>query len=139
MYLQEVDPYDGAQVQALYELLKERTPIESISHKEMPSFEQHGRFVRSKPYEHWYLIRSSAEFRYDDLGSIYLTRQDEIGLHLFTRHRGCGYGTMAMLELMKLCPRHRYLANINPMNGISKDFFAKHGFAPIQVTMELTK
>ena len=34
----------------LYDLLKERTPTVSISHKALPSFKEHCRFVASHPY-----------------------------------------------------------------------------------------
>ena len=33
----------------LYELLKSRDPRTNISHKSMPSFEEHIKFVKSKP------------------------------------------------------------------------------------------
>ena len=33
----------------LYKLLKGRNPKENISHKEIPSYKQHVKFVKSKP------------------------------------------------------------------------------------------
>ncbi len=64
----------------LYDLLKERRPAESISHRRMPSWEEHCRFVDSRPYQFWYLIDGGDEF----LGAIYLTeRLSEIGWWIF--------------------------------------------------------
>ena len=40
----------------LHQLLEEREPEANISHKAMPSWEEHVRFVESKPYEAWYFI-----------------------------------------------------------------------------------
>ena len=36
----------------LYELLSERDPVANISHKQMPTYDEHIRFVTSKPYLH---------------------------------------------------------------------------------------
>ena len=58
----------------LYNLLKERDPKANISHKKMPTFKQHEKFMDSKPYSKWYVIMGSEE----KLGSIYLTKESEI-------------------------------------------------------------
>lgn len=117
----------------LYDLLKERTPDQSISHRRMPSFADHWLFVFSAPYEAWYILDDGAEW----MGSIYLTRQDEIGIHLRQGTRHKGLGSEAITLLMKNHPRKRYLANINPANETSIAFFEKHGFSHIQNTYEL--
>ena len=62
----------------LYELLKHRDRRANISHKKMPSFTQHVKFVLSKPYARWYVIIRNKE----NIGSIYLTRSDEIGIFI---------------------------------------------------------
>ena len=43
-------------VDFLYEILSERTTNENISHKEMPTYKKHVKFVLSKPYKKWYII-----------------------------------------------------------------------------------
>ena len=65
----------------LYELLKQRDPRANISHKKMPSFKQHENFIRSKPYSKWYIIQSSK----NDVGSIYLSKNNEIGISLLKK------------------------------------------------------
>ena len=58
----------------LYKLLSERIPKENISHKKMPSFLQHKKFIKSKPYSYWYIIFLEK----NKIGTIYLTNINEI-------------------------------------------------------------
>jgi RimJ/RimL family protein N-acetyltransferase len=118
---------------ALYRLMAERTPDESISHRSMPSWDAHLEFIASCPYNAWYLLKVHEDF----VGSVYLTHQDEIGVFVFEEHRHCGYGSRAVAALMAQHPRTRYLANINPANKRSKALFNKLGFRHIQETYEL--
>lgn len=110
----------------LYELLQQRTPEQAISHKEMPSWHEHTLFVNSKPYKDWFIIYNY----YKPVGSIYLSKHDEIGLFIHKNHQGCGYGRAALNLLLDLCPENTYYANINPKNENSKRFFHSYGFVP---------
>ena len=40
----------------LYDLLKNRNPRANISHKKLPSFAKHIKFIESRPYSKWYII-----------------------------------------------------------------------------------
>lgn len=113
----------------LWELLQERTPEQSISHKEMPSWGRHCVFVESHPYIAWYLIEVD-----EIVGAVYLTRMDEIGIFIFKEHHGKGYGTQAVKMLMEKHPRDKFLANMNPENYKSSGMFRKLGFKHIQNT-----
>lgn len=126
-------------VQFLYDLLAERDPIANISHREMPTPEQHLNFVKSMPYWVWYLIEECTTHEWFPVGSIYLTRQDEIGLQLKRDWVFGGRGRAAIDQLMVLNPRSRYLANIAFTNPASQEFFKRLGFTPIQVTYELRR
>lgn len=117
----------------LYELLGERTPEQSISHKGMPSFEEHCEFVDSNPYPYWYFIHD--EDGAGIVGSIYLTDSREIGISIFEQFRGNGYATKAIQGLIKHHPG-RFLANINPANQASINLFKKFGARHIQNTYE---
>lgn len=119
----------------LFELLQERDPRANISHKKMPIYEKHVKFITSKPYSKWYVIKSGKH----NLGSIYLTKNDEIGIFIKKNVQKRGIGKNALRLLMKLNPRSRYLANVNPKNLKSIQFFKKNGFRLIQYTYELTK
>ena len=119
----------------LYDVLNERDPRVNISHKKMPSFAQHVKFVLSKPYSKWYVIVESEQ----DIGSIYLTKDNEIGIFIKKDDQGRGIGVKALKLLMEKNPRSRYLANINPKNKKSVQFFKNNGFNLIQHTYELKK
>lgn len=117
-----------------YNLLSERELHENISHKALPSWEDHCAFVRSRPYLAWYLIANDfGRFT----GAAYLTHQREIGVGVLKAHRGQGFASAAVTELMRRHPG-RFLANINPANEASIALFRKLGFGgPIQITLEM--
>ena len=116
----------------LYNLLKERNPNMNISHKKMPTYSEHIKFVRSKPYTKWNII----EYGKQKSGSIYLSKNNEIGIFLKKRFQGKNIAQESLKLFMKTNPRKRYLANVNPKNIISQKFFKKNGFKLIQYTYE---
>ena len=130
--LKEVDEKD---VQFLYNLLEERKPVTYISHKKMPTYEEHVNFVKSSPYSKWYIIEVDGK----RAGTIYLTKQNEIGIFLNEGLQEKGIGSNALNVLIGKNPDLRYLANINPENKKSIEFFKKLGFTLIQYTYELNK
>jgi len=119
----------------LYQLLAERDSIANISHRRMPTYREHVKFVKSKPYRKWYIIY----FKNRRAGSVYLSKQDEVGIFLKKGVQGRGIGSIALRLLMKKNPRDRLLANISPRNKESAKFFKKNGFTLIQHTYELMK
>jgi len=116
----------------LYRLLEERTPDVNISHRGLPDWESHIAFINSRPYDAWYQIEENGE----PVGAIYLTATSEIGVFILKAHRGKGYGRQAIEMLMATHPRKRFLANINPTNQRSIEFFQTLGFQHIQNTYE---
>lgn len=114
----------------LYDLLSERDETVNISHREMPHWEDHAKFVEKHPYEAWYFIGQ------EPVGAIYLTKQNEIGIGIFKEHQGKGYGPQAIKELMRRHGKRRYLANINPRNEPSARVFSNLGFKLVQHTYE---
>jgi len=119
----------------LFDLLKERNPRVNISHKKMPTYNQHTKFIKSKPYSKWYIIVKSKQ----KIGSIYLSKNDEIGIFLSKKFQGKNVGNFALNELMKKNPRKRFLANVNPKNKKSIEFFKKNDFKLIQYTFEKSR
>ena len=116
----------------LYDLLRERDSKANISHKKMPSYEEHVKFVSSNPYKIWYVIYHGTT----KSGSIYLSKQNEIGIFILAKHQGKNIGKQALQLLMKKNPESRYLANVNPKNRKSINFFKKNKFTLIQHTYE---
>jgi len=118
----------------LYELLAERDPIANISHKKMPTYGEHVKFVMSKPYTIWQIIY----YKSKKAGSVYLTNQNEIGIFLKKNNHGKGIGSKVLKMVIERNGPGRYLANISPKNKKSIEFFKNNGFKLIQHTYEFT-
>ena len=119
----------------LYDLLMERDTRVNISHKKMPTYNQHVSFVSAKPYSKWYVIL----YGVNKAGSIYLTSQNEIGIFIKKSFQNKQIGNIALNKLIQKNPKKRYLANVNPQNKKSMRFFKNNGFKLIQYTLELSK
>ena len=122
----------NSDIKFLFDLLKERDPRVNISHKKMPTYNEHTKFIKSKPYSKWYIILKSKQ----KIGSIYLSKSDEIGIFVSKKFQGKNVGNFALNELMKKIPHKRFLANVNPKNKKSISFFKNYGFKLIQYTFE---
>jgi RimJ/RimL family protein N-acetyltransferase len=116
-------------------LLLEREPIASISHKKMPTYEKHVKFVMSNPYARWYIVNH----KNNKIGSVYLSKQNEIGIFLKKGEQDKGIGSIVLQLIIEKNGSGRYLANISPRNKKSIKFFKKHGFNLIQYTYEFIK
>ena len=128
---------DQADVDFLYRLLAERPADANISHREMPTPEQHKQFVHRRPYAHWYLIEGNIGGGPLALvGSIYLTHQREVGIFLLRQAWGRGNARAALWWLRRL-HHGRILANVAPANKRSARFFQAAGGRLIQHTYEL--
>ena len=124
----------------LYELLLERKLYVNISHKKIPTYVKHVKFVMSKPYSKWYIIYYGKQ----KIGSIYLTKQDEVGIHFKEPVKSTLQPRKLLwLQVLKMMmrknPRNRYLVNINPSNTRMKTFLKNAGFKLIQHTYEMSK
>jgi hypothetical protein len=119
----------------LYKLLESRNPNQNISHKKMPTFSQHKKFVLSKPYSKWYIIYQNSV----KIGSIYLSKQNEIGMFILKKYKKSNMDFKPIQLLMNKNPRKRYLANVSIKNKKSMKFFKEHKFQLIQHTFELSK
>ena len=126
----ELKPVNEQDIDFLYGLLKEREGIVNISHKELPPFSEHEQFVKSSPYPYWDIILLNNE----RIGNIYLTDRDELGIFISRDFQNQGIGSIVLQKFMKKVGKKRYLANINPTNYKSIQFFGKHGFTHIQNT-----
>ena len=140
MRLVDVAEHPNA-AQVLWDVLAAR-PLEfSISHKAMPSWEDHCEFVRNHPYEAFYVIDVNGQ----PVGKIYLTFPpaapsllgNEIGIDLFPEAAGNGYGPQAVKMLMDKHGERRYIANVAPNNERSRRMFHRLGFVHVQDTLAL--
>ena len=119
----------------LYDLLKNKDPNANISHKKMPSYDEHVEFVMSKPYTNWYIIECDKK----NVGTIYLSKQDEIGISINNDYEYDQIVKPALKLLMKLNQRKRYLANTNPKDVRAQEFLLKNGFTGLEYVYELKK
>ena len=119
----------------LYDLLKNKDPNANISHKKMPSYDEHVEFVMSKPYTNWYII----EYEKKNVGAIYLSKQDEIGISVSNDYEYDQIVKPALKLLMKLNQRKRYLANTSPKDVRSQEFLLKNGFIGLEYVYEMIK
>ena len=117
----------------LYELLKNKDPNANISHKKMPSYDEHVEFVMSKPYTNWYIIECDKK----NVGSIYLSKQDEIGISIDNDYEYDKIARPALKLLVKLNPRKRYLVNVSPDDIRSQEFLLKNGFTGLEYVYEM--
>tara|TARA_Y100001936_G_C16093879_1_gene689564 strand:- start:4811 stop:5224 length:414 start_codon:yes stop_codon:yes gene_type:complete len=116
----------------LYDLLKEREGHVNISHKSLPEWDEHLQFIKSEPYLKWEIILSQNK----QVGNIYLTNRNEIGIFIKKEFQYKGIGSAALKQFMKKSGQKRFLANINPTNYKSIQFFGKNGFSHIISTFQ---
>ena len=123
----------------LYDLLRERDDTVNISHKNIPEYRDHIKFIKSKPYYSWYIIFND---KYEKIGTVYITRKENlagrcIGIQIKKEFIGNGYAKKAVNLLLKIYKdTERILANISPKNKKSEEFFSSLGFKKIQHTYE---
>ena len=127
-----IKPVTKSDFRFLYDLLSHRKPTENISHKKMPTYRSHEKFIISKPYSKWYIIN----FNNQKIGSVYLSKINEIGIHLKDKKYENQFGQIISI-IKKKHPRSRYLVNINPKNKALTKIIKKNNFKLIQHTYEL--
>ena len=60
----------------LYRQIKGRK--HSISHKQVPTYEEHAQFVKAHPYRNWFIVKDGP----NHLGSVYIQFDNSLGLNL---------------------------------------------------------
>jgi len=119
-------------IQFLYDLLKKRPKEANISHKKMPTYQQHKIFVESKPYDVWFIIWNNA----NRVGSIYKTKNGEIGIFVKKEFQNRGIAK-TVIPLIYNTGSKNNLANVSPQNPKYVTMFEKLGFKHIQNTYQL--
>ena len=125
-------PINEKDYEFLYKLLSERKQITFISHKKMPTYEEHVKFIESEPYSKWYIIQIDDK----KIGSIYLTKENEIGIHFFTQYEESERFQNVIKEFFLKEPQDRFVMNVSPKNEQYIDLAKKLGFHLVQHTYE---
>lgn len=94
----------------LYNLLEDRCPMESISHKYMPTLKEHIAFNESKPYKYDFIIIENDK----EIGRIYVSKCNEVGIHT-VKDELIDYSQLVKLLVEKTGLR-RLFFNIAPGN-----------------------
>ncbi|MFK8082837.1 MAG: hypothetical protein AB8B97_21365 [Granulosicoccus sp.] len=79
-----------------------------ISHRRMPSFDEHRAFVTSHPYRAWYFVENSQL----TVGSVYLLESNHIGVNVLA-----GYASCINPAIKLLCALHQPLPPISSVRG----------------------
>jgi len=119
-------PVTNKDYQFLYDMLKRRKPEENISHKRMPSYEEHMIFCESKPYKEWNVIYDGIK----KIGNVYITRLNELGFHLVSSK-----DSVIDFIFSFYAGIARY-ANVSPKNTKLKKILTSIGYKLIQHTYE---
>lgn len=126
-----------------WQLLCARPAEANISHKGLPTREEHARYLKRHPYRAWYLIFNREE---QCVGALSLTYANEIGIAILPEHQRKGYAREAIKQIIRTFPplpavpgkvAQGYVANINPANKASIDLFTSLGGVHIQNTYRL--
>ena len=108
-----VQPVCRTDYKFLYELLEKRNPCVNISHKVMPTYEEHCKFNETLPYKEDYVIYLDKE----PIGRIYITKLDEIGIYFLPKYDGEMYKAvlkdfMSKIKFINVSPKNKELINI---------------------------
>ena len=108
----------------LYEMLKERDSTVNVTHQKLPLFNEHLEFIKSKPYDAWYII----EIESKQVGHIYIDNENRIGWFIKIEFKGFGFVIPAFEELKILHKRKNYLGKVNPNNFEAQNLLTKLKF-----------
>ena len=100
-------------IRTLYKILEKRSI--NISHRSLPSYADHKRFVLAHPYRFWYLISENNNF----IGNTYILRSNSVGITLLNEIERVT--PVIITEIMK---RHKPLSEIKSVRTATFDFNA---------------
>lgn len=126
--LRPVNYGSSADLGFLYGVLIQRLqdPDSNISHKTLPSWDEHVAYLRSGAYRVHYLatLGERADFC---LGHCYVDYRDCVGVYVQVGFRRHGIAKWMLAELIARHPPP-LVANVNPKNGASLRLFRNAGF-----------
>ena len=126
------------QVDHLYDLLKKRNF--TISHKDLPSYNIHKKFVLKNPYKYWYLISLNKSY----IGSFYIKQDNSIGINVTFQNKEILSSILSFLKLnhspnkssASLIPPYFYF-NVASNNIQLQDLLKDLGAVSIQISYKI--
>ena len=124
--------------QILYKLLQDRKF--SISHEDVPTFEDHKEFVKKHPYKYWYIISNGKEI----IGSFYINYDNSIGLNLIHQNKKILTEIITFIKTKfkpekpkkSLIPKNFYI-NVSSQNYELIKIFSDLNILKIQISYEI--
>ena len=132
--------YSDSHIRALFKILKERKINSSISHKNLPTYKEHKKFVLSIPYRYWLLIRRVNI----NLGSVFVSRNNEISINLLENNETTYVEVLNFVinnfKPLKAIPSKRnsnFILNISPKNKFVLNILKKFKTEKVQETYKI--
>jgi asparagine synthase (glutamine-hydrolysing) len=116
---------DKSDFKFLYELLQNKNKFQNISHKKIPTYDEHVKFIMQEPYTNWYIITSV----FGKIGAVYLSKNNEIGLNISKKYDSYFIKKEVFQQIMEKNPREKFFVNINPKNNQMREFLEKFNFS----------
>jgi len=69
-------------IKLLYAILQKRPYYHKISHKSLPTYDEHKRFILSHPYRNWFIIH----YKNHPIGNFYLTHENVLGIFIINSY-----------------------------------------------------
>ena len=111
----------GNDCKFLYKLLKQRPKNECISHRKMPTYKEHIKYLKTFPFFLNIIISVDGK----SVGSFYETDRHEIGIHILRKYE---YLVIEIIEvIMDLAKKgkNKIYFNINPKDNRFKSLLTK--------------
>jgi pseudaminic acid synthase len=131
-----------SQIKILYNLLNNRS--KNISHKKMPSYSSHSKFVKNNPYRAWWILQDSNNEN-NILGLAYINYDNSVGLHI--NFSGISFSAsyfinkvkknLKTLKAQKSKIFKDYYFNVSPKNVELIDWLAESGYKENQRSFSL--
>ena len=131
----------SAQIETLYAQLKNRS--HNISHKSVPSFDEHTEFVQNHPYRKWIIVRNTEIA----IGNVYMQYNNSIGLNI--------YPSVTCEQIYKILRRifasnsplpavpsvrfGEFFLNVATDNKMLQNMLSSLGFSEVERTFVLSK
>ena len=117
-----IDILNNEHIILLFEHLKKKSF--PISHKNLPSFDEHKEFVLTSPYRFWFLVKNNGQ----DLGNCFISYQNCIGLNVITNKKDDYamilekiFKEFSPLPAIKSIRTESFHVNSNPQNRSLKE------------------
>lgn len=131
----------SAQIETLYMQLKNRS--HNISHKSVPSFDEHTQFVQNHPYRKWIIIKDSEIV----IGNVYIQYNNSIGLNVdslvtceqINKILKGIYGSYSPLPAVPSVRIGEFFLNVATDNKILQKKLSSLGFSEVERTFILSE